>query len=510
MNPILPGFHPDPSICRVGSDYYLVTSTFEWFPGLPVFHSRDLVHWRSIGHALDRPDQLPLDGVAPSAGLFAPTLRHHDGTFYLLCTLVDGQTRSGNFAVTASDPAGPWSDPYWLEGDGFDPSLFFDDDGRAWFHGTRPKAKSEYDGDNEIWARELDTAAMRLVGDEYVLWDGAVKGAIWPEGPHIYKVGESYYLLSSEGGTDIDHAVVVARSDSVLGPYENNPRNPILTHRHLGRDYPITGAGHADLVQTPDGEWWMVLLAMRPYGGYFYNLGRETFLARVRWEDGWPTVEPLAVEPRAEHPAPGLPEHRWPAEPGCDHFDSAALGPAWSLLRTPREQWWSLTERPGHLRLRLRPESLADRANPSFVARRQQHMDFAAFTAMDFVPRTAHECAGLALIQNDAFHIRFVRSGDGLELVVRERGQDRVAARADAPAADRLLLGVEARGQEYSFRYAAEPGQWRALGGPVDGRLLSTPVAGGFVGASVGLYASSNGRQSDGVADFDWFEYRPV
>jgi alpha-N-arabinofuranosidase len=287
-NPVLPGCHPDPSICRAGDDFYLVTSTFEWFPGLPVFHSRDLVHWRRIGHALDRPEQLPLDGVPASGGLYAPTLRHHDGTFYLVCTLVDGPEWSGHFVMTASDPAGPWSDAHRLDGEGIDPSLFFDDDGRAWCTGTRPTGR--YEGHTEIWLREFDPAALALTGEEHVIWDGALKGAIWSEGSHLYKAGGRYYLLTAEGGTALDHAVMVARADAVTGPYEGNPRNPILTNRNLGAGHPIVGAGHADLVETPGGEWWMVLLAMRPHHGDRCALGRETFLAPVVWEDGWPAT----------------------------------------------------------------------------------------------------------------------------------------------------------------------------------------------------------------------------
>ncbi|MBC6458195.1 glycoside hydrolase family 43 protein [Actinomadura sp. HBU206391] len=499
-NPILPGFHPDPSICRVGSDHYLVTSSFEWFPGLPIFHSRDLVHWRPLGHVLDRPAQLALDGIRPSGGLYAPTIRHTRGTFYVICTLVDGPARSGHFVVTATDPAGPWSDPHWLDGEGFDPSLLFDDDGRAWF--TASRLTGRYEGHAEVWLREFDPGNLKLVGDEHVIWDGAAKGAVWSEGPHLYRVDGRYYLLTSEGGTEHDHAVTVARADRIAGPYEGAARNPILTHRHLGLDHPIVGTGHADLVVTGTGEWWMVLLAMRPSGGYFYNLGRETFLTPVRWEDGWPVAGPV----EDVHPAPELPACRWPAEPACDHFDAPSLAPYWNVLRTPREPFWSLAERPGHLRLRLRPESLTDLASPSLVARRQQHLRFAAHAALDFTPRGDGECAGLALVQNHDFHILLVVTARGLRLVWRADGVDTVLAE-EPIAPGRVHLAVEAHEQEYQMRYATEPGRWRRLGGPVDGRILSSPVAGGFTGAYVGMYASANGAQSTNVADFDWFEY---
>lgn len=509
-NPILPGCYPDPSICRAGDDYYLVTSTFEYFPGLPIFHSRDLIHWRQIGHVLDRPSQLPLDGIRPSNGLYAPTIRYAAGMFYVINTLVDGQTKSGNFIVTTIDPAGPWSEPYWLESaPGIDPSLFFDDDGRVWYVGNRMATHSQYEGHTEIWLQEFDLQAIRLVGEPRRLWDGAVKGAIWAEAPHIYKIQSRYYLLASEGGTAHNHAVAVARSETVTGPYETNPRNLIMTHRHLGLDYSIVGTGHADLVDTPTGEWWMVLLAMRPYGGYFYNLGRETFLVPVRWEEGWPIVSPGSGRVEFTYPAPDLPEHRWPSTPACDHFEAQTLAYHWNFLRTPRDDFWSLSERPGYLRLRLRPQRLSERTNPSFVGRRQQHIHFAARAALEFTPRTEHECAGLVLVQNNDLHFRFVVT-QGNKTVVRliKRAQGVEEMLAEQPVGGgRLYLKVEGRGQAYSFYVAVEPEAWRPLAEDVDGRILSTPVAGGFVGAYLAMYVSSNGQPSTNSADFDWFEY---
>jgi xylan 1,4-beta-xylosidase len=291
-NPILPGFHPDPSICRVGDDYFLVTSTFEYFPGLPLHHSRDLVHWRPIGHVLDRPSQLPLDGVRPSGGLYAPAIRHHDGRFYLTCTLVDGTAGSGHFVVTAEDPAGPWSEPVWLPGAGIDPSPFVDDDGTAWFVANRPVTQPRFRGHTEIWLRRFDLDALSLVGDEHVLWDGALEGGVWSEGPHLFRRGPWYYLVTAEGGTHLDHAVMVARSREVTGPYESCPWNPALTHRHLGRHHPVAAVGHSDLVETQHGDWWAVMLAIRLAGGIHHNLGRETFLAPVVWEDDWPVLAP--------------------------------------------------------------------------------------------------------------------------------------------------------------------------------------------------------------------------
>ena len=492
-NPILPGSHPDPSICRVGSDFYLVTSTFEWFPGLPVFHSRDLVHWRQLGHVLDRPEQLPLDGVRASGGLYAPTIRHHDGTFYVVCTLMYGTAETGNFVVTATDPAGPWSMPHWLgEPDSFDPSLLFDDDGRAWLHATRlGKDQGKH---TAVWLREFDLASLTPTGPEHIIWRGALRDAVWTEGPHLYRIGDFYYLLAAEGGTALDHAVSVARATDVTGPYEGCPRNPVLTHRHLGADHPIGSTGHADLVQTADGDWWAVLLAIRPG----LNLGRETFLAPVGWADGWPVIPGV----RATETRPGLSEHRWPAEPVCDTFAEPELRPCWNQLRTPRERFWELT--PGRLRLRLRPETVTEPACPSLIARRQQHAHFAAYTALDFTPASGNECAGLVLLQNDAFQLRCEISLGVARLIRRADGTDELLA--DRPfAGGRVRIGVEAHDQAYRFRLDGAE-----FGAPADGRVLHHEPAGSFTGAYLGMYASSNGKPSTTTADFAYFEYREL
>lgn len=505
-NPVLPGFHPDPSVCRVGEDYYLVTSSFEYFPGLPIFHSRDLVHWRAIGHAIDRPGQLALDGVRPSGGLYAATLRHAGGRFRLACTLVDGAAQSGTFLLSAEDPAGPWSDPVWLpEATGFDPDLFFDRDGCAYLLASRQLPDAVPEGRTEIWLRALDLTSGRLTGPEHVLFQGALVDAVWAEGPHLYRHLDHYYLMLAEGGTDHDHAVTVARSEALTGPYLGNPRNPVLTHRHLGLGYPVTGVGHADLVQTQHGDWYAPVLASRPCGGPHANLGRETWLARVEWEDGWPVVNPghgrltdaveVALEP-----------HPWPAPDPVDHFDAEHLGPQWNLLRTPRTELYSLTERPGHLRLRLRPETLTENATPAFVARRQQHHDFEAETLLDFEPASdGDECAGLVVHQNPDHHVRLLVCHDPLlgkllRAVLRQGGDERVLAELPLPHG-LVRLGVRAQGQRYTLFASGSPQL-----AEFDGRLLSSRTAGGFTGCYLGLYATAR-TPTDTAADFDWFRY---
>ncbi len=515
-NPILPGFYPDPSICRVGEDYYLVTSSFEYFPGVPIFHSKDLVNWRQIGHVLDRPEQLNLDQTPNSRGIYAPTIRYHDGIFYMITTFVVSQTGARrNFYVTATDPSGPWSDPNWLEdAPGIDPSLLFDDDGKVYYTGNRkPPEGPKYKKHNEIWLQELDLKKKQLVGDKYSLWDGALKNAHAQEAPHLYKINGWYYLIIAEGGTGHTHAVTIARSKKVTGPYEMTETNPILTHRHLGNDHPIVNVGHADIVETSAGDWWMVCLASIPYGGYYRNLGRESFLVPFTWEDGWPVVNPGKGMIEEEMAFPNLKEHKWPEKPYMDPFESKKLDDQWNFLRTPRGDFWSLSERPGYLRLKLKKESLLEEENPSFVARRQQHKSFIAVTKMEFKAQTNNESAGLVLLQNHNYQFRMEYrkndAGNFLCLVRREDGKDETKGKV-ATDVDTLYLKVEAIGQSYTFSYATTYNEWEILAENIDGTILSTDVAGGFIGAYLGLYASANGEKSKNYADFDWFEYHGI
>jgi xylan 1,4-beta-xylosidase len=514
-NPILPGFYPDPSICRVGEDYYLVTSTFEYFPGVPIFHSKDLVNWRQLGHVLDRPSQLNLDGVKPSKGIWAPTLRYHEGTFYMSTTLVDNEGQQHNFYVTATHPEGPWSDPNWLDdAPGIDPSLFFDEDGKVYYTGNRVPPEGQIHPKNmDIWVQELDLETKQLIGPKVSVWQGALKVAHAQESPHLYKIGRYYYIMIAEGGTGFTHAVTIARSENVLGPYEGFKGNPILTHRHLGKGYGIVNAGHADLVETQNGDWWMVCLASRPYGGYYRNLGRETFLAPVIWEDEWPVVAPGVGRLELETARPRLPVHEWPPQPACDHFDGKVLGLQWNFLRTPRGDYWSLEERPGHLRLRLKPESITGHENPAFVGRRQQHKSFAVRTVVEFEPQSDVEAAGLVLLQNSDYQFRFEYGSSEakreVRLIERCGGEERVIASHPVDSG-RLHLKVEAYEQSYRFYYGTNGEHWVALEEKADGTILSTDRAGGFVGAYIGMYASSNGAESNNCADFDWFEYREI
>ena len=513
-NPIIPGFYADPSICRAGEDYYLVTSSFEYFPGVPIFHSKDLVNWQQIGHVLDRPSQLNLDGTPNSKGIYAPTIRYHQGIFYMITTFVVSATGARrNFFVTAENPAGPWSDPYWLEdAPGIDSSLFFDDDGKVYCTANRrPPSGQQYPKHMEIWMQELDLETKTLIGPKYSLWDGALKQVHAQEAPHLYKINGYYYLIIAEGGTGFTHSVTIARSENVTGPYEGCKSNPILTHRHLGRNYPIQNVGHADIVETQNGEWWMFCLASRPYGGNFKNLGRESYLVPFIWEDGWPVVNPGKGIVEEVGIAPNLVEQRWPSEPACDHFDGGTLRFDWSFIRTPRDQFWSLDERPGWLRLRARKETMIDEVNPSFVGRRQSHIDFAVRTKVEFQPQSPTETAGIVLLQNQDYQYRFEIVGESndqaIRLIKREAGEETVIAQQQISATC-LYLKVEAYGQDYQFYYSTKSEEWLTLSGNVDGRILSSDVAGGFVGAFIGMFAGSNGEASTNYADFDYFEYQ--
>ncbi|HEX2083450.1 MAG TPA: glycoside hydrolase family 43 protein [Xanthomonadaceae bacterium] len=498
-NPVLAGFHPDPSITRVGDRYYLVNSSFAYFPGIPVFESTDLVHWKQVGNAIERPSQLDFDGLGLSRGVFAPAIEHHDGTFYVVNTAVDS---GGNFIVTATDPAGPWSDPVWLKTvDGIDPSLFFDDDGKAYLlNNGPPEGTPRYDGHRAIWLQAFDIAKRQPFGPRKVLIDGGVDPStnpIWIEGPHLYKREGWYYLNCAEGGTGPQHSQVILRSRDVWGPYVPYAHNPILTQRDLPSDraHPITNVGHADLVEAPDGRWWAIFLASRNYGGVHYNTGRETFLLPVEWKDGWPTIlapgnaipyvaPGPASMPRKAAQAPSTGNFVW-----RDEFDKPTLDRAWLFVRVPKRDWYDLADD----RLAITPlgEGLETLRNPAFLARRQQHIAFEASTALR-VPDEAGTEAGMAAFQNET-HWYFLgarRRESAIELFLEKHDEAgrRIVATRTLPASDTLRLKIEGDGGEYTFGFDTGQG-WQWLARNQDGTLLSTDVAGGFVGAVLGPHA---------------------
>jgi len=504
-NPVLAGFHADPSV-TAGPDgkFYLVNSSFTFFPGIPVFESEDLVHWKQVGNVIDRPKTLDFDGLGVSRGIFAPAIQYHDGTFYVITTAVDS---GGNFFVTATDPAGPWSDPVWLPAiGGIDPSLFFDDDGRAYVvNNDAPAGTPRYDGHRAIWMQEIDIAAGKPVGERRVLIDGGVKpeeNPIWIEGPHVYKVGGWYYLSDAEGGTGPQHSQVVLRSRQVWGPYVPYDQNPILTQRDLPEDrkLPITNAGHADLVQGKDGSWWAVFLASRNYDVRHYNTGRETYLLPVTWKDGWPVI--LDAGKTIPYVVRGPSFMRSPAQQAPstgnftwrDEFDAPVQGREWLSVRVPKQPWADFASKPGWLSIHPQRERLDTLRNPSFLARRQQHLVFEASTAMQRPERGV--AAGLAAFQNEKYwyFLGVRQAGDrGTELFLEKRAGDRpseIVAMQAAGEAQTVKLKVEGNEGTYAFAFDTGDGKgWQWLARDVDGTVLSTDVAGGFVGAMVGPYA---------------------
>lgn len=495
-NPILPGFHPDPSVCRVGDTYYLACSSMEYFPGVPLFESRDLFHWRPIGHCLTRTSQLNLEGCASSMGIFAPTLRRHAGKFTMITTNVSG---GGNFLVTAHDPAGEWSEPVWIDAPGIDPSLLFDDDGQVYF------TCQSQDG---IMQSTLDPETGRLGGPLRLIWSGT--GGAFPEAPHLYRRNGWYYLMIAEGGTEYGHMVTIARSRGPWGPFEGCPHNPILTHRSNGV-LPIQSVGHADLIEASDGRWWAVCLGVRPTGyPPCHHLGRETFLAPVTWDaGGWPVMGDhgrLALEMDGGDG----PRQPWQPEPARDDFDELSLRPCWNFLRRPPGQSWSLAERPGSLRLIGTPATPDDVGDIAWVGRRQQHFSCEVWTALEFAPDTEGEEAGLSVRMNEGHHyeIALTRREGGLCLIVRRRiGRLQAETAAVPVGGERLLLGLRADKDTYTFGYReseTSAPQWVGSG---ETRYLSTEVAGGFTGVFLGLYATGHGRRCASPADFDWFEY---
>ncbi len=508
-NPILSGFYPDPSICRVGEDYYLVNSSFVYFPGVPVFHSKDLAHWEQIGNILDREEQFPVDEGEEeiSRGIFAPTIRYHEGIFYMVTTNV---SHRGNFIVTAEDPRGPWSVPHYLgeEAAGIDPSLFFDDDGKCYYVGTRPNPEGErYYGDNEIWVQELDLEKMELTGKSVGIWNGALKRAVWPEGPHLYKIDGYYYLLHAEGGTGPEHSICVARSRELFAWFEGCPRNPVFTHRNLGKEYPVTYAGHADLVDDPQGNWYAVMLATRKCLGHG-SMGRETFLAKVTWEDGWPVFNPGIgrLEERVE-----LPTQEWHPDrevSGMDefHFRGKRLDDRLIGIKTREDGRYSLTERMGFLRLYSHDTAISSPGAPSYLGVRQKGYCFEASCALEFIPAGKGERAGMVLFQNHANHLRIEvmkgTSGRLLRVTAHCMGKDVIISETEIARHGLAEICLCARNQKADI-FLIQGDERKEAAHKVSLLPYTTEKAGGFVGCTLGMYVYSPDTKC--FADFAWF-----
>ena len=545
-NPILPGFHADPSICRVPGadgvdDYYIATSTFEWWPAVRIHHSRDLKHWRHHSYAVTRTSQLDLIGHPDSAGVWAPCLSYANGQFWLIYSdvrsIFGAYKDAHNYLVTAPSIDGPWSEPIYLNSSGFDPSLFHDEDGRHWLLNQQwihQPGKHHFNG---ILLQEYDEEARRLVGPVKNIYAGTHLGVV--EGPHLYRRNGWYYLLTAEGGTFYEHAVTLARSRSIDGPFETLPGNPLLTAWQQPTDG-LQRSGHASLVQTARGDWYLAHLCGRPlewsgpnadaqngvYEKLHCPLGRETGLQRITWrDDDWPEIEGGGNAPRLLVADSGLPEHPFPPEPARDDFDSGALNPHLNSLRVPPDHsWLSLSARPGWLRLKGR-ESLMSLFEQSLVARRQQHFNCRVETRLDFEPELFQQMAGLVAYYNTGNHAylhvsRDVDSGARvLRLIVnRDAALSEPATPVDL-AEGPVDLAVEFRHDRYQFQFRQGSAAWQDFGPALDTAMLSDEAVTrfvdgyarsfGFTGNFIGLACQDlSGMRR--AADFDHFTYEPL
>jgi len=496
-NPVISGFHPDPSICRVGEDYFLVTSSFEYFPGVPLFHSKDLVHWEQIGHCLTRMEQLDLHNARTSGGIYAPTIRFHQGIFYVTTTNVSS---GGNFYVTSEDPFGDWSDPVYVDHPGIDPDLFFDGDGAVYYTTSWNQG---------IYQSRIDVHTGKRLSEVKLLWNGT--GGQYPEAPHLYRIGEWYYLLISEGGTEYGHMVTVARSQRPDGPFESCPYNPILTHRSLLK--PIQATGHADLVQTSDGSWWAVFLGIRPIGyPPRHHLGRETFLAPVTWtKDGWPIIGENGMVDETM-PLGSLRLQTAASSPVRDDFIDLELAPYWNFLRSPNRDQWSLSVKESCLSLKGSAVSLNEGGAPAFVGRKQQHFTMKTSAQLTFTPHQNGEEAGLTVFMNERFHyeIALTRLDGHRKIIFRRRIGSLWKIENEAPwYADTVVLTIRADQEKYAFGFSSS-GRDPFWFGEGECAMLAAEVAGGFTGVLIAMYATGNGVPSASWAHFDWFDYQAI
>lgn len=506
MNPILAGFYPDPSVCRKGDTYYLVNSSFSFFPGVPIFESKDMVKWQQIGHVLDRESQLQLAGQWVSGGIYAPAISYNkqNGTFYMITTNVG---KGGNFYVKTKNPHQGWSDPIYLpKVDGIDPSFLFDNDGKAYIvHNAPVTGQAEYDGQRAIRLLEFSVDGDSIIGEPIEIVRGGThttERPIWIEGPHLYHIGHYYYLMCAEGGTGEGHSEVILRAKSPKGKWEECPYNPILTQRNMPdeREDKVTCTGHADIIQTPKGDWWAVFLGCRPYEGDMYNTGRETYLLPVTWKDGWPII----LEKGKAVPTIVNKSGLIPIKGNCltgnfsytDDFSNSTLNPRWLFMRNPSEKTAYTLGADG---LILHPSmgSVYKTKPYSALFCRQQHQCFTAKTQLTFRPTSPKHFAGMVLFQDETHNIVFGKTllgGKPALIVKRAEKETTMIASCFLPDNDSAIhLKAEANGRYYSFYYAiGDSHTWHPLVVGTDGSNISTARSGGFIGAMIGLYATKH------------------
>lgn len=499
-NPILTGFNPDPSICRVNDDYYMVTSSFTWYPGIPVYHSKDLVNWEIIGYALDRPDMINMNGLDDNDGIWAVTIRYYDGVFYLITT---ANKCGGNFYMTARNPKGPWSNPVWLkDAPGIDASLFWDGNGKCYYTGNTWDFKSQWPAQCAIWMQELNLVEGKLIGKRRFLTYGHAGNAMYTEGPHIYKINGKYLLLTAEGGTGYNHAVTVHHSDSLWGPYTADKVNPVLTHRHLGSNYSIQNVGHADLVKTRNGDWYAVTLGIRKVNGYA-PLGRETFLCKVEFENDTPIFNPGYGIVLSEQKRPGLPWTPFKNEIMRDDFTSDKLGNVWSFVRIPQKQFYSLSK--GNLVLTLQSEVVDSLVSSAMIIQKVKHHCYTATTKFHFVTEKDNEQAGLILYRTANGYYSLMKDKNGIVLVCKNLGVKSEIKRMPYNASDVYLRAI-VKDMDISFFFGQSADSMIGIGGTLSLDAISDNEFNKFNGPGIGVYATSNGKQSHNRVVYDWFD----
>jgi len=535
QNPIIPGFYPDPSICRVGEDFYLVNSSFELYPGIPVFHSKDLAHWQQISYAMDKKNGFHVNANVYAGGVMAPTIRYQNGIYYIVNANFGDR---GNYIITAEDPRGPWSEPHWITDiPDIDCSLFFDQDGKAYL--VSPGDDPSEDNGRAFFLTPYDVKEMHVAGERKKIWNSALRNAWAPEAPHLYHIGEYYYLMIAEGGTEHNHSVAIARSRTIDGWYEGNPANPVLTHRHLGYRYPIENVGHADLVDTPEGNWYAVALGVRIIEGQHMNLGRETFLCNVIWERNWPVFAPETGRIEWQYPADAaLPWTKAEEKMERDDFSSKELKLCWSFWGTPYQDFWRVEESYLKLKCLARPMArkleqmipgqpdLRRDDNVSFLGRRQQSINFEFSVKMTFSPKDG-EAAGIVVMQaaNHQFRLekRCINGKIVLALVqvtTRQKGMPFMPGYESETTETILhqeevkesthILKLQAIGQDYHFLQGDDLEHLHSFYMHADGKIINPEEVGGMVGTMLGMFATGNGVESANWALFDWAELKEM
>lgn len=492
-NPVIGGFSPDPSVCRAGDYYYLCNSSFTWYPGLPIYRSRDLVSWELIGHGIERPDMVSLDGLMDKDGVWAPTIRWHDGVFYIFCNVSNG----GNFFITARDAAGPWSNPVYIKDEegnpmpGIDPSVFWDEDGTSYVLGNIYDFPGRrYDSSTAIWIQRIDLTTGILEGERHILASGHAFNAKFAEGAHLYKIEGRYVLLVAEGGTDFYHAETALASDSIFGPYLAQTNNPVLSNRQLGHNAPVQCVGHADLVQTGDGDWYAVALGKRMIPGQntekLYAFTRETFLCPVSIEEGELFFNPgygyiaLSDDPSSQSYIPDK----------------------WYYERIPKRKFDSWND--GALSLELLPESIDSLVSPALLLRKVSPLGFKSQVKIAFSAQNDNEAAGLVLHRNNGAYLALLKTKNSLLEVSCSGGVKDTLATVPWDYGE-VAVGLEVNGTEAVFSYGRDKGDMRRLAETSIVNLADSKPLNRFNGVGIGLYASSNGQESSSKADFSAF-----